>query len=109
MDSQIHTKINDYTSSMLEHMPVGVALFDVEDLRLLAANTLFHTFMDTCFDPCWKNGWAIGHSLTDYLPRAEESGVATIFRRVAETGIPYRAGEFAFSGFESGITYWNWT
>ncbi len=107
MDGQIHTKTYDYT--MLEHMPIGVALFDSQDLGLLAANTLFHTFIDTFLDPTWKNGRAIGHSIIEYLPKAKETGVVAIFRRVAKTGIPYSAGEFAFSGCERGITYWNWT
>ncbi|TMC87850.1 MAG: hypothetical protein E6J10_04265, partial [Chloroflexi bacterium] len=107
MDGQRHTKTYDCT--MLEHMPIGVALFDAQDLGLLAANTLFHTFIDTFLDPTWKNGRAMGHSIIEYLPKAKETGVVAIFRRVAKTGIPYSAGEFAFSGFESGITYWNWT
>lgn len=107
MDGQLHTKT--YDSTMLEHMPIGVALFDSQDLRLLAANSHFHNLIDTLVDPTWKNGRTIGHSIIEYLPEAEETGVVAIFRRVAKTGIPYSTGDFAFSGFESGITYWNWT
>ncbi len=76
MDGQIHTKTYDCT--MLEHMPIGVALFDAQDLGLLAANTLFLTFIDTFLDPTWKNGRAIGHSIIEYLPKAKETGVVAI-------------------------------
>ncbi len=107
MDSQMLIKTHAHT--MLEHMPVGVALFDAQDLRLLAANTLFQTLIDTLLDPAWKNGRAIGHPISDYLPRAEETGLMTIFRTVAETGVPYRTGEWSFPAIDGDITYWSWT
>jgi PAS fold len=107
MDRQMHTKSHAHT--MLEYMPVGVALFDAQDLRLLAANTLFQILIDTFLDPVWKNGQAIGHPISDYLPRAQETGLMTIFRTVAETGVPYRTGECSFPAIDGDTTYWSWT
>ena len=36
MGSQSTTTMHDYTDIMLEHIPVGVALYDAQALRLLA-------------------------------------------------------------------------
>ena len=49
---------------MLAHLPVGVALFDARDLRLLEANLCFHAILD----PQWQQGRAIGHRLTEMFP-----------------------------------------
>src|SRR5437588_4996539 len=98
-----------YIDVMLEHLPIGVALFDAQDLRLLAANALYNIFLDTFLEPQWRNGQAFGHPFPEWLPGAEATGMISIFRTVAENGIPYRAGEYVFPAFKSGITYWNWT
>src|SRR6266853_3410788 len=98
-----------YTGIMLEHLPIGVALFDAQDLCLLAANALFKIFLDTFLEPQWRNGQVFGHPFPEWLPGAESTGMISIFRTVAETGIAYRAGEYLFPAFKSGITYWNWT
>ena len=70
---------------------MGIALFDARELRLLAANPSYQSFLELV----WQHGRAIGHPLTkvltDVLHEAERSEVAAIFRRVAETGVAYHA------------------
>ncbi|HEX6480797.1 MAG TPA: ATP-binding protein [Ktedonobacteraceae bacterium] len=109
MDRQTKAKAEQYTDIMLEHMPVGVALYDVHDFRLLMANPLYHKFLDSNLAPAWKGGRAIGHPLMDWVPGEVASYFISIFRRVAETGEQYRAGEYVLQGHACGITYWNWT
>lgn len=102
-----HTAPDQFTPAemMLAHLPVGVALFDARDLRLLQANPCFHASLD----PEWQQGQAIGHSLTEFLPRAEHSGSIALFRQVAATGIPYQTEAYASSAFARGLTYWDWS
>lgn len=108
MDSSLlHTY--HYAESMLTHMPVGVALFDAQNFCLLSVNSLYENFLDTFLEPEWQHGRALGHAFTEWLPDAEATGVADIFRAVVATGIPYREGEYAFPAFASGMTYWRWT
>lgn len=94
-----------YAEVMIEYSPVGVALVDAHNFCLLTANPFYHTFLDQR----WHEGQALGRPLSDWLPLAEESGVAEVFRTVAATGVPYRVDTFPFSGFERGATYWNWS
>jgi PAS domain S-box-containing protein len=105
MHTEQNTTLRTYAHLMLEHVPVGMALFDARDLRLLAANTRYHSFLE----PTWQHGHAIGRPLTEVLPQTERSEIAAIFRRVAETGDVYRAEEYATSVPGRGVTYWNWT
>ncbi len=109
MELDVHaeqnTALRTYAHLMLEHVPVGTALFDARDLRLLAANSRYHSFLE----PTWQHGDAIGHLLTEVLPQTERSEIVAIFRRVVETGVVYRAEEYAASVPGGGVTYWNWT
>jgi PAS domain S-box-containing protein len=70
--------------TILEHLPVGVALFEAHSLRLLTANAAYQSLLD----PAWQQGRAIGHPLTEFFPQAEASGVVALFRQVVESGIP---------------------
>jgi PAS domain S-box-containing protein len=90
---------------ILEQLPVCVALFDIERYLLLRANAMFHSSLDAI----WQGGRAIGHPVSEWLPEAEANGILDIFRTVVATGNPYRNGEFVFSSFERGVTYWSWT
>ena len=110
MEEQRKTKPLHDIEAAFEHMPVGVALFDARDLRLLIANASFRKFLDTYLAPPWKYGRAINHPLQDWLPEpVDAKALVEIFRTVAETGIPHRTDEYAFSSFESNLTYWNAT
>lgn len=103
MDTTSQTKLHDFADMMLEHMPVGVALFEAETLRLLTADTRFQAFLG----PCWQEGKAIGQLLLDWIPETHIPSITAIFRSVAETDIPYRGEEYPFHK-EQSITYWNW-
>src|SRR6266571_3398323 len=96
--------IAQYNSAIIEHLPVAVALLDVQDLRLLQANPLFHSLLD----PAWQDERALGHPLTDWLPGAMESGLLEICRTVAQTGQPYRGPASVIPGFARGVTPWDW-
>lgn len=94
-----------YTDTLLDHMPVGVALFDARDLRLLAANAFFHKLLT----PAWQDGRAIGHPPVDWVIEANATNFEKMLRKVIETGIPYRAEGYAVLSPRLGTTYWNLT
>jgi PAS domain S-box-containing protein len=109
MESITGTRSEQYAGMMLEHLPIGVALYDAGSLRLLSANALFHTFLDTFLEPHWQGGQAVGHTVQEWMPEGEVSPILAIFHRTAETGVPYQSDEYAiyFPGHET--TYWQWT
>ena len=109
MGGQRTTIKHDYTDTMLEHMPVGVALYDAQELRLLAANSLYQKFLNQYVIPSLRKGRTLGLPLRDWLPPEEVIDFLKIFRTVAETGTPYHAGEYAFHSLKCGTTYWNWS
>jgi PAS domain S-box-containing protein len=95
----------DYAEIMLANLPIGTALFDAHDFRLLAANSSFHASLD----PEWQQGRAVGHVLTEFIPYTKESKSADIFQLVAATGIPYQIDTYISHAFARGTTYWNWS
>src|SRR5438045_9538332 len=109
MGSQADTNINVYADLMLKHIPVGVALYDAQELRLLTANPLYHKFLNQYVAASWKDGRTLGLPLKEWLPEEEVIDFVKIFRTVAETGIPYHVEGFAFHTLDCGMTYWNWT
>ena len=98
-----------YADTMLKHIPMGVALYDTQSFRLLSANALLHTFLNTFLAPEWQGERAIGHTISEWMPETEIEPILTIFRTVAQTGIAYRAGEYAIHFPGHSVTYWNWT
>jgi len=109
MKSNTNTSLQDYASLMLEHAPVGMALYAAQDFRLLAANALYQTLIITHFHPSWQHGEALGHRFTDWLPEAEAVAHETIFRDAAETGGIYHAGIYAFAEHEDTPTQLRWS
>ena len=109
LDKLPHTFSLQQGDTIFEHLPVGVALFDAGDFRLLEANALYHKFLDEYLPPSWKHGQAIGQPPMEWLPEPGSTSIAAIFRKVLETGTVYRSGEFTFLGFDWGPTYWHWT
>jgi signal transduction histidine kinase len=107
MSSKAESKSLNYVDIMFEHMPIGVALYNAQDLRLLAANTLMLTILDTNLDPCWQ-GQMVGHPATDWLPADVAPSLVAICRTVVETGNPFHIDEYAFLSPGRGITYWKW-
>lgn len=102
MTSSEKAIFQNFADILLEHMPVAVALYDAQDFRLLAANTLFHSLLN----PAWQNGRALGHPPADWVVGANVTTIENMLRRVVETGIPYRANELAIHSSFHGTTYW---
>ena len=91
--------------AMLKHMPIGVAIYDAQSLRLIDANELFHTFLN----PHWRNGRAMGHAVTDWFPEKVRKEAEDILRAVAETGTPFHTDAYEVIAVDRGITYWDVT
>ncbi len=98
-----------YADTILEYMPVGVALYDVQDFCLLEANALFLSRLDDFLDPCWQHGKVVGHTLTEFGASLHSFANTNIFRVVAETGKTYRENGVAISTLQGQLTLWNWT
>lgn len=105
MNTGDDTALKAYAHLMLEHLPMGIALFDAHKLRLLAANACYHSFCP----PEWQQERAIGHSLVDLLPHAERTRITAIFHKVAQTGAAEQAETYMVASPTRGQTYWNWT
>ncbi|HLI87940.1 MAG TPA: ATP-binding protein [Ktedonobacteraceae bacterium] len=104
-----HVKTNCFADVMLAHTPVGIAIFDARDLRLLEGNALFMQVLEEIGAPSTR-GWAQADCSSEHwMPEAREAGLLDIFRNVARTGIPYRGQEFAFQSSKRGLSYWNWS
>lgn len=102
------TKLEQYTDIMLQHMPVGVALYEADSLRLLSANALFHKYTETFLDARWREGRIIGHPLQDWFPEEELAPILAAFHTVAESGVSYQSGAYPIHLPPHGTTYWNW-
>jgi PAS domain S-box-containing protein len=103
----LEIKTQRYADLMLEHTPVGIAIYDAHDLRLLESNALFMQVIDELCPSCERRG--AGRTAECWMPEAREMGIVDIFRNVAQTGISYRGQEFAFPSPKRGVTYWNWS
>ena len=91
MHTEHDSTLRTYAHLMLEHVPIGMALFDACDLRLLAANAWYHSL----HPPEWQQGRALGHPLTEIQPEvlrgAKVSEIIAIFRKVVETRVAFHA------------------
>jgi len=109
MSTEHDIALQTYARLMLEHLPVGTALFGADDLRLLAANIGFHSFLY----PTWRDRRALGYTLPEILaevpfPAEVIDKIVAIFRRVVETGVDFRVDAYAITGPTRGVTYWDW-
>jgi PAS domain S-box-containing protein len=98
-----------YTHLMVEHLPAGIALFDAQELCLLAANSSYHAL----HQPAWQQGRALGQPLTALLtavlPGTEAADIIEHFRAVVRTRTSFHAEAYQVIGPTRGVTYWNWT
>lgn len=107
MGSNIIARMHPYAHTILEHMPVRVALYDAQNLCLLDANTRYLQALDRFLEPELRGCKAIGHCMIEWTPKGSSSDFIAIFRQVAETGKPYHGEEVAAATHEGLITYWN--
>jgi len=87
---------------VIEHAPVGIAVVDGANLLVKWANPAYRNGLEEPF----KGVDLKGLRLQDYLPQAEESGLADLFRKVASTGQPYFNPEFQSPGSSRGDIYY---
>ena len=108
MSTEYESTLQSYAPLIVEHLPVGVALFDARNLHMVATNRRYPALLNTK----WQQGQVVGHHLTEVLPAnvpvEEVSALVEVFRRVAETGEPYHYKEYAFPSTGRGMTYWDW-
>ncbi len=100
-----------YANLMLEHMRTGMALYDVQEFRLLAVNNRFKLFLQEYLCPGKSYELALGRPLHTLLPQPKEvaRAILNIFRTVVETGEPYEIDAFPIPMVGKGLTYWEWT
>ncbi|MEO8970363.1 MAG: PAS domain-containing sensor histidine kinase [Ktedonobacteraceae bacterium] len=109
--TQMLTSPIPHANLMFEHMRVGMALYDVQEFRLLAANNRFKQFLQEYLCPGKSYELAIGCPLHTLLPPPKEvaRAILIIFRSVVETGEPYETDAFPIPMVGKGVTYWEWT
>lgn len=95
-----------FAQAVIDAAPVGIAVFGVDpDFTVRLANDQFPPLLA---ERPPGEGIA-GMQLAELLPRAEESGVTPIFRRVAETGEPVSLSEFEYEDGAGRTVYYNWS
>ncbi|MBI2877390.1 MAG: PAS domain-containing protein [Candidatus Tectomicrobia bacterium] len=95
----------DLFRAVIDTAPEGIAIFDGQELRVKWSNPAYRQFLA---EP-YRSGGIAGLRLQGFIPQAEESGMADIFRRVAATGQPYFTPEYEYVGLVRGVTYWRWS
>jgi signal transduction histidine kinase len=109
MGSNITSRMHLHADMILEHMPVRVALYDVQDIRLLDANIRYLHALDRFLEPEMRGGNVIGRCMSEWGMKGREADFAAIFRQVAETGRPYHGEEVAAATHDGTLTYWDFT
>ncbi len=92
-------------AAIVENAPVGLAVVDGRRLRLKWLNDYGRQFLEQSF----RQGNLRGRPIEEIIPGMAESGLLDIYRRVAETGVPYTNPEYRHLGFTRGITWWRWS
>ncbi len=110
-DTQPQTLTAIHSNLMLEHMRIGMALYDAQEFRLLAVNKRFKLFLQEYLCPGKSYELAIGCPLRTLLPPPKEvaKAILNIFRTVVETGESYEVDKFPIPTVGKGLTYWQWT
>ena len=109
MVSRTRVKKYRYADVVLEHLPIGVAVYDVQEFRLLEANTLFLASVEALLDPCWLNGRVISHPLAEFGAQLHPLCSIDVFQSVVASGKACRGEALPLSTLRGSLTYWNWT
>jgi PAS domain S-box-containing protein len=90
---------------ILERMPVGVAILDCTDLRVLYINS----YLQSLFDQPWRTLSPIGHTLDQILPYEVQKVAEPLIRQVCSTGQNVTLSDLPYDGFleTRGRTYWH--
>ncbi len=89
---------------ILERMPVGVALLDCTDLRVLYINS----YLQSLLDQSWRTQSLIGHTLDEVAPHEVQKAAMPLIRQVCSTGQNVTFSDIPYEGFleTRGRTYW---
>ncbi|MDQ2787004.1 MAG: PAS domain-containing protein [Chloroflexota bacterium] len=92
--------------TVIDSAPTGIVVFGADSgFTVRLAND---QFLPLVREP-WRSAGVVGAPLAAFLPRAEESGVLPIFRRVAETGDPVSLSEFEYEDEGGRIISYDWS
>jgi signal transduction histidine kinase len=91
--------------AVFDAAPAGIVVLDPNELRARWANG---AFLETLDEPFRSSGIE-GRRLDEFLPGAEETGLAAVFRSVAEGDLPHEEAEYRYDGFARGTTWWRWS
>ena len=85
MTAEVHGS-NYYTNIMLNHLSIGVALYDANTLCLLEANTFYLQELDDFVSDDWRGGKVLGRSIHEWGEIARTFGIITCFQEVIALG-----------------------
>src|SRR5271157_6462370 len=90
---------------ILERMPVGVAILDCTDLRVLYINS----YLLSLLDQPWRTQSPIGHTLGEVAPHEVQKAAEPLIRQVCSTGQNVTFSDLPYEGFleTRGRTYWH--
>ena len=89
---------------ILDRMPVGVALLDCSDLRILYINS----YLQSLLDQPWRIQSPIGQMLDKVVPHEVQKAAMPLIRQVCSTGQNVTVSDIPYEGFleTRGRTYW---
>jgi PAS domain S-box-containing protein len=95
-----------FARTVIDSAPAGIVVFGTDPgFTVRLANDQFLPLLRAP----WRGGGVIGVPLAEFLPRAEESGILAIFRRVVETGEPVSLAEFEYEGEKGQTIFYDWS
>lgn len=89
--------------AIMANTPAALLFLDGRDLTTKWSNERYTRLLDGKY----RGEDLTGLHLTDFIPSAEEEGVAQAIRQAA-TGQLVTLPEFEYRGFEGGVSYFNW-
>ena len=89
---------------ILDRMPVGVALLDCTNLRVLYINS----YLQSLLDQPWHTQSPIGYTLDEVAPHEVQKAAVPLIRQVCSTGQNVTFSDIPYEGFleTRGCTYW---
>ena len=102
MQTADKTVLGAYASLMLEQAPVGMALFEAQELRLLAANTSFQSLLE----PKWLREQARGQRAAEILTQTTQIELVPLLQEAVQTGTTIQKQASTISSSTGEARYW---